>query len=83
MAVFKSLRNPFNGTALVIEDPCPGSTTLYIQNEGFDKNSLTPLHDVGLNLNATRGQISYYDVVDPFVCITRFQKGRIRHDKPP
>lgn len=62
MAVFKSLRNPFNGTALVIEDPCPGSTTLYIQNEGFDKNSLTPLHDVGLNLNATRGQISYYDV---------------------
>ena len=63
MAVFKSLRNPYNGTALVIEDPCPGSSTMYIQNEGFDKNSLTPLHDVGLNLNATRGQISWYDVL--------------------
>jgi len=63
MAVFKSLRNPYNGTALVIEDPCPGSTTLYIQNEGFDKNSLTPLFDVGLNLNRDRGQISYYDAL--------------------
>lgn len=61
MAVFKSLRNPYNATALVIEDPCPGSSTIYIQNEGFDKSSLTPLHDVGLNLNATRGQISFYD----------------------
>ena len=52
MAILKNIFYPV-GTAAVLEDPTPGSTKIYMQLDAYDKNTLSPLYNQGINHNTT------------------------------
>ena len=50
MALLRTIKHPYNAHA-VLEDPVPGSNKLYFQYDAYNKETLTPLFDVGVNHN--------------------------------
>ena len=48
MAILKTLLYPVN-TVAVLEDPTPGADTLFMHFDAYDKNTLAPLFDQGIN----------------------------------
>jgi hypothetical protein len=52
MAILKNIYYPVI-TAAVVEDPTPGSTKMYMQFEAYDKLTLSPLFNQGLNHSTT------------------------------
>lgn len=52
MAILKNIYYPIT-TAAVIEDPTPGSTKIYMQFEAYDRVTLSPLFNQGLNHSTT------------------------------
>lgn len=60
MAIIKTIRTPYFGTAALYEDPVPNSPYIFFQHDAYDKTTLAPQFDVGMNWN-TLGRISYYD----------------------
>ena len=51
MAIIKTIRNAQFATALLYEDPVPGATNLFIQNDAYDKTTLAYQFDVAMNFN--------------------------------
>lgn len=52
MAILKNIFYPVD-TAAVLEDPTPGSTKIYMQFDAYDKTTLSPLYNQGVNHNTT------------------------------
>ena len=52
MAILKKVNYPID-TAAVFEDPTPGANTIYIQFDGYDRNTLAPLFNRSVNFNTT------------------------------
>ena len=59
MAIIKTNRTPYFATAALYEDPVPNSPYIFFQHDAYDKTTLAPQFDVGMNWN-TLGKISYY-----------------------
>ena len=52
MAILKNIYYPIT-TAAVIEDPTPGSSKIYMQLDAYDRVTLSPLFNQGLNHSTT------------------------------
>ena len=57
MAILKNIFYPI-GTAAVLEDPTPGATKIYMQLDAYDKTTLSPLFNQGVNHNTTGTSIT-------------------------
>ncbi len=57
MAILRTIKHGYQ-TAAIIEDPTPGSKYIFFQNDAYNKETLTPLFDIGTNHNSTGGDIT-------------------------
>ena len=68
MAKLKTMKYPVN-TAAVVEDPTPGADKIFFWLDAYDKISLSPLLDIGLNQNQDASSIA------------GFGQSRVRNDQ--
>lgn len=78
MAIVKTIKNGFGLNNILMEDPIPGSPYLYIQNDAYDKNTLTPQYDVALSHSVYGNSLSAFGMCGNFsYCYNGTTKGGV------